>query len=169
MSNRHGGRNEDPYRDPNRHSSSRNTGRDSRDSRDERSRKEPKNQGRAIREEPMDVDMDDNSDGPGPYVDRHRSREQYSTTAPSGNAITQTTSRRRHRPDSPDEPERPIIPLNPERGQPPVRPGSDRDFWIPNEGIDRDVITYEITRYLGQDALVRPGKNDVGFLIRDPW
>ena len=43
-----------------------------------------------------------------------------------------------------------------------VRPGSDRDFWIPNEGIDRDVITYEITRCLSQDALVRPGKNDVG-------
>jgi hypothetical protein len=117
----------------------------------------------------MDVDMDDDSDGPGPYADRHRSRgEQYSTTAPSGNAITQTT-RRRHRPESPDEPERPIIQLNPERGQPPVRPGSDRDFWIPNEGIERDVITYEITRYLGQDALVRPGKNDVGLVIRDPW
>jgi hypothetical protein len=42
-----------------------------------------------------------------------------------------------------------------------VSPGSDRDFWIPNEGIDREVITYEITRYLGQDALVRPGKNEV--------
>ena len=36
-----------------------------------------------------------------------------------------------------------------------------RNFWIPSDGIERDIITYEITRYLGQDALVRPGKNDV--------
>jgi hypothetical protein len=46
-----------------------------------------------------------------------------------------------------------------------VKPGSDRDFWIPSDGIDRDVITYEITRYLGQDALVRPGKNDVSLRL----
>jgi hypothetical protein len=56
-------------------------------------------------------------------------------------------------------PERPIILPSSTSGR--VRPGSDRDFRIPNEGIDREVITYEITRYLGQDALVRPGKNDV--------
>jgi hypothetical protein len=34
-------------------------------------------------------------------------------------------------------------------------------FWISGEGIDREVITHEINRYLGPDALIRPGKNDV--------
>ena len=48
---------------------------------------------------------------------------------------------------------------------PRVVPDSNRDFWIPSEGIERDVITYEITRYLGQDALVRPGKNDVSLRL----
>ena len=52
-----------------------------------------------------------------------------------------------------------------DEGLPRVEPGADRDFWIPSDGIDRDVITYEITRYLGQDALVRPGKNDVSLRL----
>ena len=38
---------------------------------------------------------------------------------------------------------------------------ANRDFWIPDDGIERDVITNEVTRFLGGDALVEPGKNDV--------
>jgi hypothetical protein len=47
------------------------------------------------------------------------------------------------------------------KDEPRVRPGSDRGFWIPDAGIEREIITHEITRHLGMDALVRPGKNDV--------
>lgn len=166
MSGRHGGRNES-YGDSNRHGAARISGREGRDPRDERTRKDPKSQSRPIREEPMDVDMDDNSDGPGPYTDRHtRTRDTYAGAAPIGRTTTQTATAgtRRHREqDSPDEPERSIIDLPPSSREQLVQPGSDRAFWIPNEGIEREVIQYEITRYLGQDALVRPGKNEVGF------
>ena len=41
------------------------------------------------------------------------------------------------------------------------KPGSNREFWIPDDGIERDVITYEISSFLGVDAIVRPGRNDV--------
>jgi hypothetical protein len=30
------------------------------------------------------------------------------------------------------------------------------DYFLPGEGISREVITADITRYLGNDALVRP-------------
>lgn len=45
-----------------------------------------------------------------------------------------------------------------------VKARSDRydlDFWIPAEGIEKEVIVHKITRYLGLDATVRVGKNDV--------
>jgi hypothetical protein len=42
-------------------------------------------------------------------------------------------------------------------------------WWIPGEGIRRDVIEANIQRYLGQDALVKPGvgklENQVGSLL----
>ena len=37
------------------------------------------------------------------------------------------------------------------------RPGADCDFWIPENGILRDVLEHEITRFLGNNALIRPG------------
>jgi hypothetical protein len=36
------------------------------------------------------------------------------------------------------------------------------EYFVPKDGIDRDVITADICRYLGNDALVRPGKYEVG-------
>jgi peptidoglycan hydrolase CwlO-like protein len=50
------------------------------------------------------------------------------------------------------------------RAKPSREAGRDfraRKFWIPDAGIERDVITYEITRYLGVDALVISGRNNV--------
>lgn len=35
------------------------------------------------------------------------------------------------------------------------------EYFVPKEGIDREVITADICRYLGQDALVRPGNYQV--------
>jgi hypothetical protein len=32
-----------------------------------------------------------------------------------------------------------------------------KEFFVPRDGIDREVITADICRYLGNDALVRPG------------
>jgi hypothetical protein len=32
------------------------------------------------------------------------------------------------------------------------------EYFVPKDGIDREVITADICRYLGNDALVRPGK-----------
>jgi hypothetical protein len=37
-----------------------------------------------------------------------------------------------------------------------IRPGEFR-WWIPAEGIRRDVIQADISLYLGPDALVKPG------------
>jgi hypothetical protein len=35
------------------------------------------------------------------------------------------------------------------------------EYFIPRDGIDREVIVTDICRYLGNDALVRPGKYEV--------
>lgn len=37
------------------------------------------------------------------------------------------------------------------------------EYFVPKDGIDREVITADICRYLGNDALVRPGSYEVGF------
>ncbi|QDS69555.1 hypothetical protein FKW77_007871 [Venturia effusa] len=39
----------------------------------------------------------------------------------------------------------------------PVASGPNYRWWIPSAGIRRDVIVADIQRYLGQDALVKPG------------
>jgi hypothetical protein len=36
------------------------------------------------------------------------------------------------------------------------------EYFVPKNGIDREVITADICRYLGNDALVRPGNYEVG-------
>lgn len=36
------------------------------------------------------------------------------------------------------------------------------EYFVPKDGIDREVITADICRYLGNDALVRPGNYEVG-------
>lgn len=36
------------------------------------------------------------------------------------------------------------------------------EYFVPKDGIDREVITADICRYLGNDALVRPGQYEVG-------
>jgi chaperone required for assembly of F1-ATPase len=40
--------------------------------------------------------------------------------------------------------------------------GRQSQFFIDGDGIDREVITTDICRYLGNDALVRPGTHKVG-------
>lgn len=35
------------------------------------------------------------------------------------------------------------------------------EYFVPKAGIDREVITADICRYLGNDALVRPGNYEV--------
>ena len=37
------------------------------------------------------------------------------------------------------------------------------EYFVPEDGIDREVITADICRYLGSDALVRPGTYEVGY------
>jgi hypothetical protein len=160
MTTRHN-RTNDEYRGESRHAT---TSRGSREPVvDDRRRKEPKN--RRI-EEPMDVDMDDDSDDYDRRRRAARQAEKYSTS--TRNPTIPATTNRHGRGDRtpPDESGRAIINAIPERDQPRIKPGSDRDFWIPDAGIEREVITYEITRYLGQDALVRPGKNDVRVAFR---
>ncbi|KAH8816782.1 hypothetical protein F5884DRAFT_873530 [Xylogone sp. PMI_703] len=38
-----------------------------------------------------------------------------------------------------------------------ARPPRSNEYFVPKDGIDREVITADICRYLGNDALVRPG------------
>jgi hypothetical protein len=48
---------------------------------------------------------------------------------------------------------------NRDRDRDRARGGSSRtnEYFVPKDGIDREVITADICRYLGNDALVRPG------------
>ncbi|KAK7946129.1 uncharacterized protein PG986_010450 [Apiospora aurea] len=40
---------------------------------------------------------------------------------------------------------------------PPASSNRQNEYFVPRDGIDREVITADICRYLGNDALVRPG------------
>ncbi|RYP18446.1 hypothetical protein DL767_009833 [Monosporascus sp. MG133] len=42
-------------------------------------------------------------------------------------------------------------------GNPLPAQGRQNEYFVPRDGIDREVITADICRYLGNDALVRPG------------
>jgi hypothetical protein len=39
------------------------------------------------------------------------------------------------------------------------------EYFVPKDGIDREVITADICRYLGNEALVRPGNYEVWLLL----
>jgi hypothetical protein len=41
------------------------------------------------------------------------------------------------------------------------RPERQNEYFIPGDGISREVIQADICRYLGNDALVRPGNHQV--------
>lgn len=47
------------------------------------------------------------------------------------------------------------------RRQMPPPTGRSHEYFVPKDGIDREVITADICRYLGNDALVRPGTYEV--------
>ena len=60
------------------------------------------------------------------------------------------------------------------------RPERQNEYFVPGEGISREVIQADICRYLGNDALVRPGVHQVRIsspldivvvsgLPRGPW
>ncbi len=52
---------------------------------------------------------------------------------------------------------------------PPSNAPRQNEYFVPRDGIDREVITADICRYLGNDALVRPGThNQVSTLARAP-
>lgn len=42
--------------------------------------------------------------------------------------------------------------------------GRQNEYFIPGDGISREVIQADICRYLGNDALVRPGNHNVRLL-----
>lgn len=46
-------------------------------------------------------------------------------------------------------------------GNPLPAAGRQNEYFVPRDGIDREVITADICRYLGNDALVRPGTYEV--------
>lgn len=41
------------------------------------------------------------------------------------------------------------------------RPERHNEYFIPGDGISREVIQADICRYLGNDALVKPGTHQV--------
>jgi len=43
----------------------------------------------------------------------------------------------------------------------PAAQNRQNEYFVPRDGIDREVITADICRYLGNDALVRPGTYEV--------
>lgn len=48
------------------------------------------------------------------------------------------------------------------------RPERQNEYFIPGEGISREVIQADICRYLGNDALVRPGNHNVRLPLLNP-
>ncbi|KAF9895259.1 hypothetical protein FE257_000161 [Aspergillus nanangensis] len=52
--------------------------------------------------------------------------------------------------------------------EPPVERMRQNEYFVPGDGINRDVIQADICRYLGNDALVRPGAHNghLGFYLR---
>jgi hypothetical protein len=50
-------------------------------------------------------------------------------------------------------------------GTPSNASARQNEYFIPRDGIDREVITADICRYLGNDALVRPGTYEVCTLL----
>lgn len=47
------------------------------------------------------------------------------------------------------------------KAQPAPPPSRQSTYFINGQGIDREVITTDICRYLGNDALVKPGTREV--------
>lgn len=43
------------------------------------------------------------------------------------------------------------------------RPERHNEYFIPGDGISREVIQADICRYLGNDALVKPGTHQVRY------
>lgn len=50
----------------------------------------------------------------------------------------------------------------------PLTSGRMNEYFVAKDGIDREVITADVCRYLGNDALVRPGVIDVSFATSEP-
>lgn len=49
-------------------------------------------------------------------------------------------------------------------------PPRQNEYFVPRDGIDREVITADICRYLGNDALVRPGTHtNVSRRVHGAW
>lgn len=46
----------------------------------------------------------------------------------------------------------------------PVSTSRQNEYFVSRDGIDREVISADICRYLGNDALVRPGHYEVCFI-----
>lgn len=46
-------------------------------------------------------------------------------------------------------------------GQAPTSTTRQNEYFVPRDGIDREVISADVCRYLGNDALVRPGVYEV--------
>lgn len=55
------------------------------------------------------------------------------------------------------------------RTGPPPPSNRTNEYFVPKDGIDREVITADICRYLGNDALVRPGTYEVGSCQSFRW
>lgn len=67
-------------------------------------------------------------------------------------------------PDDSQDRHRPPIELQPERREEPA--ARYQDYFLPGEGINREVIQFDICRYLGNDATVRPYTHpDVGYRL----
>lgn len=43
------------------------------------------------------------------------------------------------------------------------------EYFVPKDGIDREVITADICRYLGNEALVLPGRYEVHIYLTQKW
>jgi len=150
--------------------------REARDVRDDRergppSRGERRTTERDIRDDPMELRPDPRLDSRiDPRANAGVRREPAPERGPDVRGEPEVVYRdertgqlyreppRAYRDDRDDlqPPRRPII--DPARDRDQGRPEYN-EYFLPGEGVDREVIQHEICRYLGQDATCRPGRH----------
>lgn len=85
--------------------------------------------------------------------------ESYHQENPIQGAVKQNTSPRL---PEPVDKRASVSPVSRSYSPQKKMPARKNNYFLPGDGIRREVITADICRYLGNDALVKPGKLEVG-------
>lgn len=95
--------------------------------------------------------------------DEEMSDSDSTGSLPCGTQLNEDDAKRTASPFlGPEETSEPTVQSRTPQNPAPSPPRSN-EYFLPRDGIDREVITSDICMYLGNDALVRPGHCEVSF------